>query len=100
MAVFDKKGNCNITVLSRGNGVYQATTDSDGTERRLAILEGGLAKLAELEDRDNAVAFACGCPHDALIGLLMSRALNVRAAIREAEQSAGRGVLAVPSQQN
>ncbi len=100
LTVFDKKGGCNLTVTSLGDGAFSAAADSDGTERRVAVLSGGLTRLAQLEERENAIAFACGHSHDALIGLLLGRALNVRAAIREAEQNAGRGILAAPSQQN
>ena len=42
------------------------------------------------------VAFPCGLTHDALVGLLLPRALNVRAALREEETKATRGVLVSP----
>jgi len=100
MTVFDKKGECNLTVTSLGDGSYQAAADSDEAERRVAVLIGGLTRLAQLEEKGDAIAFACGHQHDALIGLLLGRALNVRAAIREAELNASRGMLAAPSQQN
>ena len=45
------------------------------------------------------VAFPCGHAHDALIGLLLKRAPNVRAVLREQEAALTRGVLAAPSQQ-
>lgn len=100
LTVFDKKGECNLTVTVQEDGSYQAAADSDGAERRVAILIGGLTRLAQLEEKGDAVAFACGHQHDVLIGLLLGRALNVRAAIREAELNANRGMLAAPSQQN
>jgi len=37
--------------------------------------------------------------HDVLVGLLLPRAVNVRAAIREEEMSQTRGVLTAPSAQ-
>ena len=46
-----------------------------------------------LQAHDGAV------PHGALIGLLLVRAPNVRAALREYEEVASRGTLAAPSQQ-
>jgi hypothetical protein len=45
------------------------------------------------------LAFPCGHSHDALIGLLLPRALNVRAVLREEEAAVGRGNLVAPSQQ-
>jgi hypothetical protein len=51
------------------------------------------------DDQIDKVAFGCGQPHDALVGLLLIRAPNVRAAMREAEMMAARGVLGVPGQQ-
>ena len=60
-------------------------------------------KLGEMEDTgtDNkdTVAFDCAHAHDTLVGLLLTRAPNVRIALREAETSASRGVLSAPSQQ-
>ncbi len=48
---------------------------------------------------ETGVKFGCGTPHDALMGLLLYRALNARAALRETEMMASRGVLAAPSAQ-
>ena len=101
----DRKSRLTITVDSVGNGVYSVTADGEGrgAARRIAAIAGGLAKLGEMEDTgaDNkgTVAFDCGHSHDALIGLLLIRAPNVRIAMREAEMSASRGVLSAPSQQ-
>ena len=63
---------------------------------------GGLVKLAGLEavgDAGDRVAFACGHDHDALVGLLLVRALNARAVLRHEEQASSRGILAAPSAQ-
>ena len=45
----------------------------------------------------NEAAFACGGAHDALVGLLLVRVLNVRAVIRGEDAAAAQGVLAAPS---
>jgi hypothetical protein len=46
------------------------------------------------------VAFPCGAEHDALIGLLLVRAQNLRAVLREEEMQSTRGVLSAPSAQD
>ena len=43
--------------------------------------------------------FPCGTDHHELVGLLLTRALNVRGALREQEAAAARGMLSAPSQQ-
>jgi hypothetical protein len=103
LAIFDKKSERTITVTSDGKGGYHLTADGpeDGRDRRVGAIAKGLAKLAEMDsDADDHVRFACGHAHDAMIGLLLGRALNVRAAIREQEDKATRGVLAAPSAQS
>ena len=105
LQTLDKKSRLTITVNSIGNGIYSVAADGEGrgAARRIAAIAGGLAKLGEMEDTgaDNkdTVAFACAHAHDALVGLLLTRAPNVRVALREAEMSASRGVLSAPSQQ-
>ena len=54
---------------------------------------------ANAED-PSTIQFACGASHDALVGLLLPRAINVRATLRETEEAAGRGLLLAPSQQD
>lgn len=105
MSIDDKKSQRTIRVLGSGGGAYQVTVDGgyDGVERRLGAIGGGLARLAELDALSEArdrVAFGCGQDHDALVGLLLERALNVRTAMREAEERASRGILAAPSAQS
>ena len=101
----DKKSKLTVTVNSTGDGIYSVTVDGDGrgAARRIAVIAGGLAKLGEMEytgaDNRNTVAFDCAHAHDALVGLLLTRAPNVRVALREEEMSASRGVLSAPSQQ-
>ncbi|MDP6951287.1 MAG: hypothetical protein QGF53_00865 [Alphaproteobacteria bacterium] len=100
LTVFDKKSDGNITVASLGEGRYQVSADDPANTRRITAVAGGLVKLAEMEaESDDTVAFSCGHSHDALIGMLLTRALNVRIAMREQAEAAGRGVLAAPSAQ-
>lgn len=101
----DKKSKLNITVNSSGNGIYKISVDGEGrsADRRVSAITGGLMKLGEMEpvkDNENdSVLFSCGHSHDALIGLLLVRAPNVRVILREEEATASRGVLSAPSQQ-
>ena len=53
-----------------------------------------------MDDGDRVIVrFPCGESHDQLIGLLLVRAQNLRAVLREEEMKASRGVLAAPSAQ-
>ena len=101
LAIHDKKIDCEISVLPRGAGVYRvaAASEAEGSGRRLKAIAGGLRKLGEMVETgaDNEAAFACGGAHDALVGLLLVRALNVRAVIRGEDAAAAQGVLAAPS---
>ena len=103
LTVLDKKSGLNITVSGREGGIYHVTADGDGrrTERRISAIAGGLMKLGEMEERAiDQVTFPCGHFHDAMVGLLLVRAPNVRAVMREQKMTASRGVLSAPSQQN
>ena len=105
LQILDKKSGLTITVDSLGQGIYQVQADGEGrrADRRISAIAGGLMKLGEMEEVDGTldkVAFPCGHSHDALLGLLLVRAPNVRAIVREQEMAASRGVLAAPSQQN
>ena len=105
LSILDKKSQLTITVDSTGKGVYRVTAEGNGrgAARRISAIAGGLMKLGEMEsvetDNKDTVAFACAQPHDALIGLLLMRAPNVRIVLREEEMGASRGVLTAPSQQ-
>jgi hypothetical protein len=104
LTVFDKKTDRNITVMSLTPGLYElsANAPQDISTSRLDNIGMGLKKLAEIEfvaGEPHRVRFGCGWPHDALIGLLLLRALNVRAALREEEMAASRGTLVAPSAQ-
>ena len=105
LAVEDRKSGRTERAVGQGGGAYRLEGDGEdeATRARLeATIANGLAKLAEMERGPGgavAVAFACGRAHDAIVGLLLPRALNVRAALREQEAAAARGILAAPSAQ-
>lgn len=105
MSIYDKKNDLTIAATATGSGCYRlaaaAGEAGDKMARRVDGVTRGLIKLAEMEPgaEPGEARFACGCDHDALVGLLLGRALNVRAAMREAEAAAARGVLAAPSAQ-
>ena len=100
----DKKAECDLSAESLGRGVYEtkALADTDKGARRATALARGYLKLCEMvadDANDRRGSFACGQSHDALMGMLMFRAQNVRSAMQEEETAAGRGVLSSPSQQ-
>ena len=104
LEIFDKKKRTTIRVTGLGEGEYMARTEGNsGTQdRRAAVAVLGLVKLGNMEQvrgTSDRVRFACKMPHDAAVGLLLTRALEVRAALREVESRAARGVLAAPSGQ-
>ena len=105
MSIYDKKNDFTIDATATGGGGYRLATADGGADdkvaRRVDGVTRGLIKLAEMEPgaEPGEARFACGTPHDELVGLLLGRALNVRAAMREAEAAAARGVLAAPSAQ-
>lgn len=101
----DSRSGQEILVEPIGAGRYRVTADgaTDGPSSRAPAIAKAMAKLAALdvsEDEETVVAFSCGCPHDALIGLLLVRAQNLRAVLREEEMQASRGVLSAPSAQD
>lgn len=103
--ILDKKSQLTITTDSIGNGTYQVKANGEGrgAARRISAIAGGLMKLGEMEavetDSKDTVRFTCGHSHDALVGLLLTRAPNVRVVLREEEMGSARGVLSAPSQQ-
>ena len=105
MRIYDKKNDLTINATATGGGGYRlAASAGEGDDKVAQRVDGvtrGLVKLAELEPgaAQGEARFPCGHAHDALVGLLLGRALNVRAAMREAEAAATRGVLAAPSAQ-
>lgn len=105
LAADDGRSRQYITVKPLGFGAYRvsAVAENPSAESRAPGVAAGLAKLADLDadpDDPAVVRFGCGAPHDELVGLLLPRAINVRAALREIEQAASRGVLVAPSAQD
>lgn len=104
LEVFDKRKKKTIRVIGRGDGEYLARTAEGprGHDRRAAVAILGLVKLGDMNavpDTSDRVRFGCRTSHDAAVGLLLTRALEVRAAMREIASRAARGVLAAPSSQ-
>jgi hypothetical protein len=100
----DSRSEQTIVVEPLGDGAYEVHAHgvSDGEASRAPAIAKGMAKLAQLDADEGerpVVRFACGRSHDPLIGLLLGRAQNLRAVMREEEMKASRGVLAAPSAQ-
>lgn len=100
----DAKLGGSVSVVAKSNGRYELAAAANGadTEARLKAICAGYLKLAEMErweESETGVRFACGTSHDALMKLLLFRAMNARAALREQEMMASRGILAAPSAQ-
>src|SRR5262245_39151195 len=100
----DTRSEQAIRVESLGGGEYRVHADGATEEApsRAPAIASALVKLAEVSASDDdatLVAFPCGQAHDALIGVLLVRALNLRQSLREEELTAARGVLAAPSAQ-
>lgn len=105
LTAFDKKADCNLTVMPLSESVYgvKAENCDAKSERRVSALVRGYVKLCEVdvvEGSDNEFRFPCDHSHNEMVGLLMFRAQNVRAAMQEEELSASRGRLTAPSQQD
>jgi hypothetical protein len=105
LTAYDKKADGELTARTLGGGAYEVVSedDSEAGQKRAVAVAKGFAKLCEMdwsEAQPTRVSFACGSDHDRLIGVLMFRAQNVRAAMKDEDFAAARGVLAAPSQQN
>jgi hypothetical protein len=99
LSFLDKKSGCQLQLVSLGEGRYQVALEGGEASRATAVA-GGLVKLGQMQNpAPDQVAFACGQAHDTLVGLLLVRAVNVRATLREQELAASRGMLAAPSAQ-
>ncbi len=100
----DKKLRMTVTAHSSGSGSYRVTAASEtpNAKRRISAIANGLMKLGEMErvgESYDTVTFPCEHAHDALVGLLLVRAPNVRVVRREEEMGGKRGVLSAPGQQ-
>jgi len=101
---FDKKADCELSIRYQGDGSYviDAVAETDSSLKRVQALVRGFVKVCEMEAIESpvsAVRFPCGGEHASLLGMLMFRAQNVRAAMAEEANAAGRGSLVPPSQQ-
>jgi hypothetical protein len=100
LVIVDRKTGQTITAEGHGAGSYRllAAGVEEGVPSRALVATRGLRKLAELAtpEEENAFDFGCGHDHDALVGLLLPRAVNVRDTLREEEQIAARGLLTAP----
>jgi hypothetical protein len=105
LLIADRASGRQITVEGNGTGRYQVCADGleAGRAQRIGAIGRGLARLTEMTLEGgasaDAVSFTCGTTHDALIGLLLSPALNLRAAMREQEEAMTKGLLVAPSAQ-
>jgi hypothetical protein len=102
LAVPDTRSEQTIRLEPLGSGRYAVRADggTDEVPSRAPAIAAALAKLAELQGEENEiVVFPCGREHDALIALMLTRAQNLRAVLREEEMKASRGVLVAPSAQ-
>lgn len=104
LEVADKTTGRNIKVIREDGATYRVTADGldEGRAQRIGAIGRGLSRLAQMEliGEDAArVRFTCGRAHDELVGLLLPRALNLRAAMREQEEAMSRGMLVAPSAQ-
>jgi hypothetical protein len=100
LTIVDRKTGQTISVEKRGGGAYRLLAEgvADGVPSRALVATRGLRKLAELSspEEPDVFEFACGHDHDALVGMLLPRAVNVRDTLREEEQFAARGLLTAP----
>jgi hypothetical protein len=100
----DTRSEQTIRIAPLGRGAYRIEADgaTDDAPSRAPAIARALVKLGELspvDDDETIVSFPCGYDHDALVALLLLRAQNLRAVLREEEMNASRGVLAAPSAQ-
>jgi hypothetical protein len=102
LEVPDTRSEQTIRIEPLGGGAYRVHADgvTEETSSRAPAIAAALVKLAQLSaSEDEVVSFPCGHEHDALVALMLLRAQNLRAALREEEMNASRGVLVAPSAQ-
>jgi hypothetical protein len=101
LEIDDPKSGAHMTLTEAEGGLYQVRSSvfTEIALRNATVIARGLMKLGEMDDVGGGISFPCRQHHHALAGLLLVRAPNVRAAIREAELAAARGVLSAPSAQ-
>jgi len=100
LKIEDRKSGLTVCAHRLDDSAYRIQAEGQDADRRIAVIINGLRKLGEMDaSGEDGVCFECHMAHDALVGLLLVRAPNVRAVLREAEMIAARGVLAAPSAQ-
>ena len=105
LTLWDKKSELTVTAAAKGQGTYELSAHGDGAaraERRLTALRNAVVKLADAQADEGAgqrLSFQCGQGHDAMVGMLLQTAPNVRSVMREQEMNAAKGVLAAPGSQ-
>jgi len=98
----DTRSEQTITLAPLGDGAYRVESSpaADGEEPRAPAIARALVRLVQIEELDETtVRFPCGRDHHELMGLMLVRAQNLRASLREEELTASRGVLTAPSAQ-
>lgn len=104
LALEEAKSAATFAMTALGGGAWRLSASGPGElSARLRAIAGGFAKLAGMAAEEGAepvLRFPCGHDHAALVALLLPRALNARAAIREEEQALSRGILVAPSAQS
>ena len=101
LSMWDKKSELTIDANGLGGGAYTLSATGEA-DRRLMALRNALVKLTDArmdEDDGTRLTFDCGHEHDAMVGLLLQSAPNVRAVMREFEMNAAKGVLLAPGSQ-
>jgi hypothetical protein len=104
LSMWDKKSELTIKAVGLGQGAYDLAAEGgdEQAQRRLGALRNAMVKLADAQADETAgerFCFTCGQDHDAMVGLLLQAAPNVRAVMREFEMNAARGVLLAPGSQ-
>lgn len=99
LAAPDTRSEQLIALVPQGRGVYrvEASGATEEEPSRAPAITRALIRLVELDEVDGTtVAFDCGRDHHELMGLMLVRAQNLRASLREEELTASRGVLTAP----
>ena len=103
LTAHDKKAECDIIVMSEGDGRYRvaASLETPMAQRRISAARRGLVKLTQMTEPDSGddpLVFACGQEHDDMVAALLPDALNVRGATGEQDALRRGGVLSAPGQ--
>lgn len=102
LASRDSRTGQQVTAMPLGAGAYRvdATGGRPGAVSRGPAVAAGLVRLVgvEVDPGDPSVIhFACGTSHDELVGLLLPRAINLRAALGDPDDPPSRGIMVAPT---